>query len=609
MKKLLFVLLAAALALPMMSQTKAEEAAKMGSFRKAAVPSFTLKSHKAVATPALRGDIPEGFCAVTLKTDDVWGDGTGYQMLLDADADTYGTIIPETGALTTSGDADDAVYEKFEYTIPENADGSLTTTNIVLNEEVTILIPAGVYDWCITNPTPGNRMWIASSNGNIGGRADDFEFVAGGTYIFYVTLGGQNDQVNLTFIDPNAPVMPENVTVDPATGKVTWENDHDPLFNLRYREYDPNTWTLFWDFEDEADFDGWMTYDSDGDGYPWRVCNDVDWYGVPYANSGTTCMASDSYNYNFGGALEPDNWLISPEVTLGGNLTFWTRNRNEYYPDKFVVYVAVGDGMNIDDYVAISDFIEPGTTYEEYTFDLGAFEGQTGRFAFRHYDCEDQYAVFIDDITLVVPGDEPAEWIYVNGVEGNEDILEGLTNGVTYEVQVQSEAVDGRTSDWTPSTIFTYEGSQVDPSEKTDAPSSAKENYVYNDGNLYYNAYTITLIETEPSDIYYRIGILVDGDYVYGDWMLYTGELNFNEEGTYMIEAYAIAPGKTESDHIWDGFTVSKMVSVEELFAGKTVANVRYFNMAGQEMQQANGMTIVVTTFTDGTTNAVKVVK
>ncbi len=149
----------------------------------------------------------------------------------------------------------------------------------------------------------------------------------------------------------------------------------------------------------------------------------------------------------------------------------------------------------------------------------------------------------------------------------------------------------------------------TEPGSKTDAPSSAKENYVFNDGNLYYNAYTVDLIETEPSTIYYRVGILVDGEYVYGEWMEYTGQLNFDEEGTYMIEAYAIAPGKTESDHIWDGFTVSKMVDVEELFAGKTVASVRYFNLAGQEMQQANGLTIMVTTFTDGTTSAVKVVK
>ena len=48
---------------------------------------------------------------------------------------------------------------------------------------------------------------------------------------------------------------------------------------------------------------------------------------------------------------------------------------------------------------------------------------------------------------------------------------------------------------------------------------------------------------------------------------------------------------------------------IEELNGDKAVAGVRYFNMAGQEMQEANGMTIVVTTYTDGTTSAVKVMK
>ena len=51
------------------------------------------------------------------------------------------------------------------------------------------------------------------------------------------------------------------------------------------------------------------------------------------------------------------------------------------------------------------------------------------------------------------------------------------------------------------------------------------------------------------------------------------------------------------------------MVGVDELNADKTVAGVRYFNMAGQEMQEVNGATIVVTTYTDGTTSAVKVIK
>ena len=54
---------------------------------------------------------------------------------------------------------------------------------------------------------------------------------------------------------------------------------------------------------------------------------------------------------------------------------------------------------------------------------------------------------------------------------------------------------------------------------------------------------------------------------------------------------------------------VSPLTGIDEMNADKQVANVRYFNMAGQEMQEANGLTIMVTTYTDGTTSAVKVVK
>jgi hypothetical protein len=135
---------------------------------------------------------------VTLTAGDVWQDGSGYQMLLDADATAYGTIIPTSGGLTTSGDASAATYAEFEYKIPVNADGSLTTTNIVMNNSVSILIPAGTYDWCITNPTPGDRMWIAAGYGNVGGRQDDYVFEAGSSYEFTVSLGTNgNDQVDV----------------------------------------------------------------------------------------------------------------------------------------------------------------------------------------------------------------------------------------------------------------------------------------------------------------------------------------------------------------------------------------------------------------------------
>ena len=146
-----------------------------------------------------------GVAKVTLYVpDDFWYDGSGYQMLLDINHDTFGTIIPEQGGLTTSGDASDETYDNFEYKIPENADGCLTTTNIVDGnkvKEVTISIPAGTYDWCITNPSPNDRVWIASENGNVGGRHDDFVFEGGKNYTFVVTLhpdDGSHDHVDMT---------------------------------------------------------------------------------------------------------------------------------------------------------------------------------------------------------------------------------------------------------------------------------------------------------------------------------------------------------------------------------------------------------------------------
>ena len=50
---------------------------------------------------------------------------------------------------------------------------------------------------------------------------------------------------------------------------------------------------------------------------------------------------------------------------------------------------------------------------------------------------------------------------------------------------------------------------------------------------------------------------------------------------------------------------------IEELIndSNKVVAGIRYYNIMGQEMKQANGITIIVTTYTDGSSSAVKIIK
>ena len=49
--------------------------------------------------------------------------------------------------------------------------------------------------------------------------------------------------------------------------------------------------------------------------------------------------------------------------------------------------------------------------------------------------------------------------------------------------------------------------------------------------------------------------------------------------------------------------------SVDELSNSKIVAGVHYYNLAGQEVKEASGATIVVTTYTDGSISTSKVMK
>ena len=328
---------------------------------------------------------PGGMATISLTAGDVFSDGSGYQMLLDADATAYGNEIPAEGPLTLSGNAPAGLYDAFEYKIPVNADGSTTTSNVVVNNTVTIQVPAGTYDWCLTNPTPGDRIWIASSQGNVGGRADDYTFEAGYTYNFTVYLLGQNDATDVEII-PGGGVTPTPV---PPT-----QNPNTPA---------PGGNTG-WGFETDPFAEGWTIRDEDGDGYNWEwmdaSASDYNVY------EGTHCMASASYqNSAFGGgtALNPDNWLISPAFTAGSTVTFWYAGQDpSYAAETFGVYV-IANGTTSDE---LAYFTASGT-YQQGSVDISDFAGQTVQVAFRHYDITDMFRLNLDLVEVSGGGSTP----------------------------------------------------------------------------------------------------------------------------------------------------------------------------------------------------------
>ena len=480
-----------------------------------------------------KADVPEGYASVTLTTEDVWDDGTGYQMLLDENATAYGNQIPTEGAMTTYNAT---VYAAFEYKIPENADPDLSTANIVMNSSVTILIPAGVYDWCITNPTPGDRMWIASSNGSIGGRADDFEFISGVGYEFVVSLGSNgNDQTDLIIDDPTAPVIPTNVeanavSVDGTNATIAWvPGENNATWNLRWRPWvDPALHNRFWDFPVpgyEDQLDGWMTYDADGDGYGW---------GLAYSSEAQDDACFYSASYDDYTALSPDNWLFTPEVPLGGTLKFDAWQRSSYYPDKIMIYVCTNpEWESTDEFIAISDFIQPeGSTPESFEIDLSEYEGETGVLAFRHYDCNNQYVIYIDNIAVEIPGAvEPAEWTLCENVE-NPYTIEGLMPETKYEAQVQGVGEDGRTSDWTESVEFTTEMGEEPVEEGYFLVGTFNDwNQTAEGGRLEFVDYKIEEVNLEAETEFKVITPAEDGG-----WIWYGGE-DANGVGYFLINS------------------------------------------------------------------------
>ncbi len=407
-------------------------------------------------------------------------------------------------------------------------------------------------------------------------------------------------RVLVDFITLTAPAaaMPENVTVEPGatSAVVTWEDDANVAWNLRYREA-VETETLFWGFENGEGVDEWTFVDADGDGNNWQY---FDMTGVTTGrwtpHTGEGLMSSASYDNDLNVALFPDNWLISPKVRLDGTLSFWAAGQDPSYASEvFGVFVST----DMENWTQIGEDQVATGTYKEYTFDLTSRAGEEGYFAIRHYNITDMFWLNIDDVTLNIG--KPNEWIVVENVTSPYTI-DGLTPETNYEVEVQGVDAEGIPSGWTPLVPFTtLEGDVPQPTEKTGAPVF---NGYTTDG---IHAYFIEIIESEPSTIYFRVQYGQDGEFT--EWAEYEDILSFTEDGWYRIEAYAVADGKLPSDPIAYEFIVNPATGLSEMTGSKTVAGVRYFNAMGQEMQEANGLTIVVTTYTDGTTSTAKVMK
>ena len=152
--------------------------------------------------PPTPGDV----ATVVLSTPtDIWGDGSGYQMFLDADH----TVAADLPTGNFGGSIPAATLAEFEYSIPENADGNVNGQNVISAPGTNmgfVEVPAGIYDILVVNPD-GSNVWVVGTGGQYTGITDDFTFEAGKTYTFTVVGSTSGDGLDLVVTDTRGNVV------------------------------------------------------------------------------------------------------------------------------------------------------------------------------------------------------------------------------------------------------------------------------------------------------------------------------------------------------------------------------------------------------------------
>ncbi|MBR4829096.1 MAG: choice-of-anchor J domain-containing protein [Muribaculaceae bacterium] len=184
-----------------------------------------------------------------------------------------------------------------------------------------------------------------------------------------------------------------------------------------------------WGFE--GSLDNWTAIDSDGDGYGWVLgsatsgvyleegSNVTD--QVSGHNSSTDMMVSGSWTDATTTVLNPDNWLVSPQVSLGGSFSLWARPfYTTYFPEHFGIYVSTTSNTDVNSFTLLGEWTLGAEDYKQYSVDLHAYQGQSGYIAVRHFNCSDNFCILVDDFEL----DTDAAY--------NPDLPVTITSGTVY---------------------------------------------------------------------------------------------------------------------------------------------------------------------------------
>ena len=174
-------------------------------------------------------------------------------------------------------------------------------------------------------------------------------------------------------------------------------------------------------FDFEADYSAgrlqnWTTIDADGDGNDWKLFAETG-YGHHSTDGVVVSYSYDNINQS---ALSPDNYLVSPQLSItNGNksLTFYARAMDEAYPsDHFGVAVSTTVNNQPSAFAMVQEWTMTAKSagcevrgmrsadrvgnWHHFTVDLSDYVGQDIYLAIRHFNSTDNFCLCVDDVVL-----------------------------------------------------------------------------------------------------------------------------------------------------------------------------------------------------------------
>lgn len=245
-----------------------------------------------------------------------------------------------------------------------------------------------------------------------------------------------------TFMTLEKNPAPFDVVVKPTatTAHISWKGYGDKYTVVCIEVLSESKQRTFFDnFEYGFDDQGWTVY-TDGQTLP---DNEEGWYVTSTGSSMAACsnsyyLASDYSDV----ALNADNWLITPQVDLGGTLKYreWVRGD---YPESYEVLLST-TGKAKENFTIVLRSLSPGegagsgnsSIWSDVELDMSAYEGQMGYIAI-HHKCSDKFWMYIDDFAIYRDVREYGE-LYTKTVREMECTMQDLKPETRYRCAVHS---------------------------------------------------------------------------------------------------------------------------------------------------------------------------